>query len=271
MYEFESQVRYSESLHTGKMDIISISNYLQDCATFHSTSIGKDISYYKEIDRGWFLNSWQIDMHRYPEYGEKISVATWSYGIKGFYGYRNFTIRDTKGALCACANSIWFFADTATGQPMRVPQEEADAYGSEKKFPMEYCSRKISLPEHMHPLSAYTTEHCDIDTNGHVNNVRYISLAFQHLPEKIQHSDSIWRLRAEYKKAAKTGDIIYPYKAEKKRKIRNKNFITSILPLKIHPNIPQGMQTLCSIPEKEMRTDYAKFRNSTNTYHFKTD
>ena len=36
-------------------------NYLQDCATFHSASLGKDICYYKQIHRGWFLNSWQID------------------------------------------------------------------------------------------------------------------------------------------------------------------------------------------------------------------
>lgn len=216
MYEFESRIRYSESLHTGKMNPISIANYLQDCAIFHSASLGKDIAYYNKINRGWLLNSWQIDIGRYPEHGETISISTWAYSMKGFYGYRNFTIRDKQKALCVCANSVWFFTDTITGQPVRVPQEEADTYGSEEKFPMEYCSRKIKLPEIMlmQPLSAYTVKNYDIDTNGHVNNVRYMELAFQYLPKEIQCSDSIWRIRAEYKKAAKTGDIIYPYKAE---------------------------------------------------------
>lgn len=213
MYQFKSQVRYSESLHTGRMDPISISNYLQDCATFHSASIGRDILYYKSINRGWFLNSWQIDIFRYPKYNEHILIATWSYGIKGFYGYRNFTIRDNKGMLCVCANSVWFFTDTTIGQPIRVPEEEAAAYGSEKKFSMEYCSRKISLPidsdTYLFPL--YSVKRDDIDTNGHVNNVRYIALAFRYLPEEVQYSDSIWRVRAEYKKAAKIDDKIYPY------------------------------------------------------------
>ncbi len=214
MYKFKSQVRYSEALHTGTMNPISISNYLQDCATFHSASLGKDICYYKQIHRGWFLNSWQIDICRYPSYGETISIATWSYGIKGFYGYRNFTIQDEQKQLCVCANSIWFFTDTVMGQPIRVPEEEAAAYGSETKFPMEYCSRKINPPNDMQSLPEYLVGPYDIDTNGHVNNVRYIELAFQNLPKEIQCSNTIWRIRTEYKKAAKTNDMIYPYYAK---------------------------------------------------------
>lgn len=214
MYEFESRVRYSESLHTGKMNPVSVSNYLQDCATFHSASIGKDINYYRKINRGWFLNSWQIDIRRYPECGEKIFIATWSYGFKGLYGYRNFTIRDEGRELCACANSIWFFTDICTGQPLRVPQEEGISYGQEEKLSMEYCPRKITLPEGMQPLSSYTTACHDIDTNGHMNNARYIELAWQCLPEKLQRSEHIWRIRAEYKKAALPGNKIYLQKAE---------------------------------------------------------
>ncbi len=60
------------------------------------------------------------------------------------------------------------------GQPIRVPEEEAAAYGSETKFPMEYCSRKINLPNNMQSLPEYLVGPYDIDTNGHVNNVRYI-------------------------------------------------------------------------------------------------
>lgn len=227
MYTLESQVRYSESLHTGNMNPISIANYLQDCATFHSASLGKDIDYYKKINRGWFLNSWQIDILHYPKYGEKISINTWSYGIKGFYGYRNFTIYNER-QLCACVNSVWFFTDTSTNQPVRVPKEEADAYGSEQKFPMEYCPRKIQLQiQEMQQFPAYTVKNYDIDTNHHVNNVRYIELAFQYLPKEIQRSNHIWRIRTEYKKAAKEGDIIYPYFLEEK--IENENQYSFLL------------------------------------------
>lgn len=209
MYEFESRVRYSEAIHTGKMNPVSIANYFQDCTTFHSASIGKDIDYYKGISRGWFLNSWQIDIARFPACGEKIFIKTWAYGFKGLYGYRNFLLRDENKEVCACANSVWFFTDLVSGQPIRVPYEEGTCYGAEEKFPMEYCPRKIALPSDMEQSTPYTVSCHDIDTNGHMNNVRYIELACEQ-SEDLQHSDRLWRVRAEYKKAAVKGDIIVP-------------------------------------------------------------
>jgi acyl-ACP thioesterase len=209
MFEFESRVRYSEAVHTGKMNPVSIANYFQDCTTFHSASIGKDIEYYKKIQRGWFLNSWQIDIARFPSCGEQIFVKTWAYGFKGLYGYRNFLLRDEKKEICACANSVWFFTDIVSGQPVRVPYEEGTCYGSEEKFPMEYCSRKIAMPPDMEQGEPYTVSCHDIDTNGHVNNVRYIELAYEQL-EELQNSEKIWRVRAEYKRAAVKGDLVVP-------------------------------------------------------------
>lgn len=37
----------------------------------------------------------------------KITVKTWPYNFKGFYGYRNFTIEDAEGKICAYADSQW--------------------------------------------------------------------------------------------------------------------------------------------------------------------
>ncbi len=213
MYEFESRVRYSEAMHNGRMNPVSISNYFQDCAIFHSASLGKDMNYYKQLGRGWFLNSWQIDIRRYPECGEKIFVATWSYGFRGIYGYRNFILRDKNLEACACANSVWFFTDIVTGQPVRVPEEEGRSYGQEEKFSMEYCPRKIRLPDNFSPRSPHIVANADIDTNGHVNNARYIKMAWGCLPETLIPSEQIWRIRAEYKKAAQPGDTIYPQTA----------------------------------------------------------
>ncbi len=38
--------------------------------------------------------------------------------------------------------------------------------------------------------------------------------AISNLPKEIQCSNTIWRIRTEYKKAAKTNDMIYPYYAK---------------------------------------------------------
>jgi len=210
MYEYKCRVRYSESMNTGYTSPVSIASYFQDCAIEHSASLGKDINYYKQINRAWLLNSWQIDIKRYPACGETIFVRTWSYGFQGLYGYRNFVILDENRAMCVCANSVWFYADTANGRPVRVPKEEGESFGREEKLPMEYCPRKIAMPDGLLPLPPYTVCCHDIDTNGHVNNSRYIELTYHFLPDEIQRDNKIRRVRAEYKKAAIQGDCIMP-------------------------------------------------------------
>lgn len=48
-----------------------------------------------------------------------------------------------------------------------------------------------------------------LDTNHHVNNEQYISIAAEFLPENFV----IRELRAEYKKQAFLDDILYPFVA----------------------------------------------------------
>jgi len=45
-----------------------------------------------------------------------------------------------------------------------------------------------------------------LDTNNHVNNGKYITMALEYLPEAFE----TYELRAEYKKSAVYGDMIYP-------------------------------------------------------------
>ncbi|MFR9295077.1 MAG: acyl-ACP thioesterase, partial [Turicibacter sanguinis] len=51
-----------------------------------------------------------------------------------------------------------------------------------------------------------TIRPCQIDTNCHVNNSHYVALALECLPQELE----IKRVRVEYKKAAKCGDIMIP-------------------------------------------------------------
>ena len=40
MYSFDSRVRYSETDETGKLTVLGLINYMQDCSTFHSADVG---------------------------------------------------------------------------------------------------------------------------------------------------------------------------------------------------------------------------------------
>lgn len=206
IYQFDSRVRYSEVDMQRNLTLGSIINYFQDCSSFHSESIGQGIDRLRERKRAWFLSSWQIVIGRRPRFGEKITIQTWPYGLRMFYGDRNYAMLDEQGRRLVWANSLWAFVDTETGHPVRAEQEDMDAFGSEEKLDMDYAPRKIRLPLGMEVRESFQVRKAQIDTNLHVNNGQYVQMAAEYLPEDFQ----LAQMRAEYKKSAKLDDVILP-------------------------------------------------------------
>lgn len=214
MYCFESKVRYSEVNSKGRITLNAILDYFQDCSFFHSEELKVGLNFLMEKQIAWVLSFWQIEVNRYPVYGEQIRICTWPYDFKGFIGYRNFTMKNEKEELLAYANSIWVLLDLQSKKPVRILPEMIQAYQMSPQLSMEYTSRKINLPEKMEVQEPFLIHKYHIDTNQHVNNGKYVSMAQEYLPCEFE----IRRMRAEYQKAAVYGDMIYPYTGEKKEK-----------------------------------------------------
>lgn len=206
MYSFKSRVRYSEVNKNKQIDLTSIINYFQDCSTFQSEDLGVGLSYLESAHRVWILNAWQIQFNRFPSLGEHITISTWPYAFKSMYGYRNFTIEDSEQKVCAVANSTWVLMDSNTHRPLRVTEDAIKAYFLEEAYPMEYASRKISVPVELETLASFPVIKSNIDTNNHVNNGQYIKMAEEYLPIDFP----LKQLRAEYRNSACLGDIIVP-------------------------------------------------------------
>ena len=121
------------------------------------------------------------------------------------FGYRNFTLTDESGALFVAANSIWVFADTDTGRPVKPDPEYASRYPLDPPLPMESAPRKIEIPPEGTALAPIPVSESHLDSNHHVNNGQYVAMAAALLP-----GSAYTGLRVEYKRSAQLGDIIYP-------------------------------------------------------------
>jgi len=207
MYSFSSRVRYSEVDKNKKLTLNALINYFQDCTTFHSESLGDGIDEVARAGRAWILSSWQIVVDRYPSLFEEIDICTIPYDFKGFYGMRNFYIQDREGNRIAKANSLWIYMDVNTGRPVKIPKEVFDLYGTAQPIEMEYAGRKIPMPEMEEAGEPIVIQKHQIDTNDHVNNGQYVTLAMDYLPEGFV----IGQMRVEYKVSAKLHDILIPY------------------------------------------------------------
>ncbi len=206
MYTFKSRVRYSEIDENQQLTLYNLMNYFQDTSTFQSESLHRGNEVLQEMHCAWVLNSWQICINRFPKYLEDIVVGTWPYEFKGFLGGRNFQITTVDGEVLAYANSLWTFLNIKTGLPVRVSQEDLNAYVLEEKLDMEYAPRKVAVPKLYEEKPSFEIKRYHLDTNHHVNNAQYVRFVEEFLPS----GKSVRQMRAEYKKQAYLGDIMYP-------------------------------------------------------------
>lgn len=207
MYAFKSQIRYSECDSQARLTLAALLNYFQDSSTFQSEVLGVGGRYLKENNLVWVLSSWQIVVSRYPMLCEEVETGTFPYGFKGCFGYRNFFMRTLGGEELAWANSLWTLLNLEQ-QTMAHPTERMkEVYEIEEKLPMEYAPRKIAVPEDgMYEEPIVVKKH-HLDTNHHVNNVQFVDMAMNSLPEDFV----IRQMRAEYRMQAHLGDELIPY------------------------------------------------------------
>ena len=208
MFSVDRKVSYSDITGDGYADIAQIADYFQDCSCFHADSVGGG-GWQLQKDHGCacLLAAWQIVVDRYPVYGEELKVCTQPYGYDRVMAKRNFMIFDGEGKRIAVANSWWFLLDTASGAPLRMKEEVIGAYDFAPPQDMDYAPRKVDAMGIDVPEAPFTVERFCIDTNRHMNNVWYLRHAMNYLPEDFRPR----QVRAEYRKAAVQGDIIYPF------------------------------------------------------------
>ena len=206
MYTWDSRVRFSEIGEDKRLTLDGILNYFQDSTTFHSEDIGNGMDVVEALHRIWVLTAWQIVVEEYPKIGERIRLGTWPYDFNRCFGGRNFIMYGEDGRVLAYANSLWTYLDSDNGRPTRIEDEIVEKYTLEPKYDMVYADRKIALPEVMEEKGSFPVEVYHLDTNHHVNNGQYVKMAGAYLPQGFE----IAQMRAEYKKSAVLGDVIFP-------------------------------------------------------------
>lgn len=215
MFEMQRKVTYSQVRRNLKLDMAEIAQFFQDCVLCQSEMIGKGVAETERSQTAWFLSSWQIEVERYPEFMEEVTVRTWPHEFKSMYGYRNFDIIDGKGVTIAKANSIWIFMDLAKMRPSKPKEENVIGYQLEPALEMEYDPRKINILSEEYKISDLVepieVKYSFLDSNDHVNNGRYVKEAMDYLPTDRE----LKKMRVDYRKAATLGDKMYPIKYQK--------------------------------------------------------
>lgn len=149
MYSFEGRVRYSECDDAGRLSLVSLINYFQDCSTFQSESLGLGIARLAEERLAWVLALWRIEIDELPPFGAPVEVSTWCYEMTRAHARRNFELRGADGRSLARADSQWLVFDVDRGRATRVPAEQLVYASPEPPLEMGPLDRRLRAQAHL--------------------------------------------------------------------------------------------------------------------------
>lgn len=200
----------------------SILGFFEDIAGFHSDKAGYGINNIDETHLSWVLLHWKLQVIDRPNYGETVTIKTWSRNPFKFYSYRDFEMYDEKGDLKAIASSKWSLIDITKGLS-KLDDDIISKYESENKSVFnEIELPKLTEPSEILSTFNYTVPRQVIDINEHMHNLYYLDLAYEALPYDVYKNCTFDNVEIMYKKSAKLGDTLKCTYS----KINDEHFIT---------------------------------------------
>ena len=179
----------------------SLMNYLWDIVVSQSDSLG-------ETDHGfvnnciWVLLKYDLKIIEYPKFRDTITVETDIVGVKKLYGYRSITIKDSKDNVLISGLSTAILIDYDKRRPVKMSAEQCKVYGIEKELEESIPLDDFIKLEETKYSKDYTVRYSDIDSNKHVNNVKYIEMAVDTLPRNILNEYEISNIKILFKHEA---------------------------------------------------------------------
>ncbi len=191
-----------------KLRITALMQFLEDVAIRHSESCGVGLDFYQDNGVAWVLAKWDIEVLSYPEFNQQITITTVPTSFRSFFGFRMMEVHDEKGTLLARVHTLWVFVDTRRKKPIPVTDEVMRAYGLTRDQKEPLPIEAPSAPETDELQAAFQVRPGDIDTNRHVNNIRFVEWALDTLPFDFTNNHTVHRVLVDYRKELMFGEPV---------------------------------------------------------------
>ena len=198
-YEVDSKLR-------GKLS--SIINFICDIGTQQAEYFGGGIDYCTKNNCAWVFYKYDITMYRYPMFGETVSINTEIVGVKKFYALRKYSIFDEQDKLIGEALALFFLIDIEKRRPMRIQKEQYDMYGVDGDVNYDISMDKLERVNEEQYHKQFHIRYSDIDSNNHVNNVKYVEWAMEAVPVEVVNKYILKRIKVTFEKETTYGEEI---------------------------------------------------------------
>ena len=180
--------------------------FAQEAATGHCDRLALDWNTLAQKRLFWAVIRHRLQISRYPEAGEELTVETWPTPTTRSAFPRATVAYDQKGNQVFRCISLWILMDMDTRAMVLPGKSGIDLTGllrgSELTAPSSILPKAID--HQAHRRVCYT----DLDRNGHVNNTRYLDWVDDLLSSEFHREHTIKELSICYLSEAKENQHI---------------------------------------------------------------
>lgn len=91
---------------------------------------------------------------------------------------------------------------------MKITPDQCEVYGLEKELENPPKLDDLTTLSDIEFSSSYTMSYSDIDSNNHVNNVKYMEMSLNNLPKEILNNYDISNIKVLFKKETSIGNTV---------------------------------------------------------------
>ncbi|MDA3817928.1 MAG: thioesterase [Prolixibacteraceae bacterium] len=207
-----------------KLTLPKLCSFFQEIAGNHTVACGVGWDVLQRENVFWVLSRLKIDVDKYPEWQDKITIRTWSNGLEGLMAVRHFQVLNSKGKELIRAISLWLMVNTETRRLVKADEFMRDFPVNTERLYDENPGKikPLKEPVSFDPVQVSFTE---TDMNKHMNNVNYIERIINSYGYDFLLENNIKHFEINFLKEAVPGDVL----KVQQQSVENDKFMNNIV------------------------------------------
>ena len=180
---------------------------MQEAAGVNATTLGFGYDEMINSNTAWVLSRINVKFINTPKWREEVNLKTWHKGMSKLFYLRDFILSNKEGNPMVLATTSWLIIDLNT---RRLVRNNDLALNDTAMDAIVTPADKVVVPVDVEPelVRKHPVTWSEIDTNGHVNNVKYAVWAIDAVkPEDIKERP-LKELLINYDAEVMPGDIV---------------------------------------------------------------
>ena len=145
---------------------------MQEAANVNASTLGFGYDEMINSNMAWVLSRTHVKFVNTPKWRQEVNLKTWHKGVSKLFHLRDFILSDKEGNPLVLATTSWLIIDLNT---RRLVRNSALDMSDTSMDAIETPADKVVIPVDIEPelVRKHPVTWSEVDTNGHVNNVKY--------------------------------------------------------------------------------------------------